>query len=236
MGLFDFLRGKTEEERIIDEMIERMFPGGHSERMFKAKVVADLSNGKMDLPQAFGAYAGARARIKLYSMNFDGESHLGPDVDQLLQGIKNASYGKLSTFEATAILYYAIFDKSDPSLETMNTIRSWQTTVYGSDALGCETNEVPWGIGEFGFDPTNPIPVRGVISNDVYLKRLRTLDGRNILYSRNGSFEVPNVPNKVDEYQISQEGNMLCRLYIHPYNRRISGRPPKGFVLVKEDK
>lgn len=235
MGLFDFFKRKTELDEITDEMVDRMFPGGPAERLFKSKAVVELSNGKLALQEALSVYSGALIRIKLSSLKFNGESHLGPDVDKIFDGIKSASSGKLSSFEAFAIFYYAIFDRIDSSLEIEDRIRSWKNMCFGCDTIGCDTNEVPWGIGEFGFDSTNPIPVRGVASNEIYLKQLRTLDGRAILHNRKGSLEVPNVPNKIDEYDISQEGNILCRLYIHPYNRKISRRPPKGFMLVKED-
>jgi len=50
-------------------------------------------------------------------------------------------------------------------------IDSFSKGVFGGD-VGYDLDEIPDSYGEFGLDVTNPIPVKGIISNEVYLKRL----------------------------------------------------------------
>ncbi|MBA4147045.1 MAG: hypothetical protein H0X66_02945 [Verrucomicrobia bacterium] len=128
-----------------------------------------------------------------------------------------------------------MFCKVDSSLETPITIKNFLEGGFGSDSFGCASDEIPSAIGEFGFDPTNPIPVRGIVSSNIYLERLLTSEGKKVDYKRNGSLIVPNISGNIDEYEISQNGRPLCKLYISPYNQRISGRPPRGFILFQED-
>ena len=38
---------------------------------------------------------------------------------------------------------------------------------------GTNLDEMPEGKGEYGLDLSNPIPIKGIPENEVYLKRLR---------------------------------------------------------------
>lgn len=97
---------------------------------------------------------------------------------------------------------------------------------------GCDSDEIPTGHGKFGHDITNPIPVRGIPANTVYLSRLRTEDGRPIKWERIGSFHAENIESPIDGYRIfDQTQAQIAVLYISPYHKRISGKAPKGFLL-----
>lgn len=96
---------------------------------------------------------------------------------------------------------------------------------------GTEEDTIPDGYGEFGYDVTNPIPVNTVMGNMAYLGKLRTLDGEKVQYERLGSTSAPNIENPIDAYEISVNGQVLTTLYISPYNKKNSERPPKGFKL-----
>ena len=45
---------------------------------------------------------------------------------------------------------------------------------------GCTTDEMPNGIGEFGLEATNPIPVNTVQGSILYLGGLRAPDGTRV--------------------------------------------------------
>ena len=96
---------------------------------------------------------------------------------------------------------------------------------------GTEEDTIPDGYGEFGYDVTNPIPVNTVMGNMAYLGKLRTLDGEKVQYERLGSTSAPNIENPIDAYEISVNRQVLTTLYISPYNKKNSERPPKGFKL-----
>lgn len=238
MGLFDFWKpAKTPQQKALDdvltELLPRVFPGGQAEINFRAAKVVEICNGKLTHSIAAFVYAKAKTRVWLASRGFDGEAHLGVKASELVQLTQSDSGGKLSSFESASVVFYAIYDKIDPTLNAETAVENWSMTCFGSDDLGVDADEVLQGIGEFGFDPTNPVPVRGILSNDIYLDRLRTSDGRAIQYKRLRSLTVSNVFGNIDEYELSQEGRTLCKLYLSPYNRKISSRPPEGFLIIK---
>ncbi|MCL1821632.1 MAG: hypothetical protein FWG22_02290 [Prolixibacteraceae bacterium] len=99
---------------------------------------------------------------------------------------------------------------------------------------GCRGNGediMPEGHGEFGLEVTNPIPVHTIAGIPLYLNRLWTTDGIKITYERTGSTHAPNIPSIIDRYTIYGSGEEITKLYICPYNKKNSGKAPKGFVL-----
>lgn len=97
---------------------------------------------------------------------------------------------------------------------------------------GVTTDEMPEGFGEFGLCVTNPVPVRGIPANEVYLSRLRLLSGEDFSWKRIGSFGANNIGQPIDGYQITtKSGTDLCVIYISPYQNTISNKAPKGFYL-----
>lgn len=236
MGLFDmFRRPKSELEKMEGEWVAMLFPGGRQEILFKADVVHQLCNGKLTKEEAGRLCFSLKSRIKHSVLKFDGRKNLGPKAEVLFESAKSDTQNKLTTAEAAAVVFYLLFDKPDPGVETPIAVKKYLETAFGSDSVGCDADEMPGGLGEFGFDATNPIPVRGLASNTVYLESLRTKDGRKIDYKRIGSLLAPNIFGNIDEFEVAQGGRPLCKLYISPYNQKISGRPPRGFVLVQTD-
>jgi hypothetical protein len=100
-------------------------------------------------------------------------------------------------------------------------------------ADGVDADEMPGGRGEFGMTAANPIPCKTVFGSIAYLGRLRTSEGVKIVYKRigSGSSEVSKRP--VDAYEVSHpSGQKLATLFISPYQRRVSGKAPRGFKLA----
>ena len=81
---------------------------------------------------------------------------------------------KLSFLEAVAVVSYVMFDKIEPALSSYECIKGALTSHFGSDVTGYDCDEIPFSVGEFGRDVTNPIPVRGIGGIYVYLGQLRT--------------------------------------------------------------
>jgi hypothetical protein len=98
---------------------------------------------------------------------------------------------------------------------------------------GVDADELPNGQGEFGMVPSNPIPCKTIAGSTSYLARLRTPDGTKVVYERAGSVASEVSPHPVDAYEISHpNGQKLATLFISPYQKRISGKPPGGFTLA----
>lgn len=93
------------------------------------------------------------------------------------------------------------------------------------------------GIGEFGLEKTNPIPTYGIPNNETYLFSLRTANGNVLRYRRNGSIEVDNINEPVDEYEIyNYEGDVIAYLYLSPYHWKTSSKAPIGFYINGQSK
>jgi len=91
------------------------------------------------------------------------------------------------------------------------------------------------GIGEFGLSKTNPIPVYGTPSNEIYLKQLKTNLGGQITWKRKGSIKVKGIEKEIDEYLIFDEkGKKIATFFISPYHWKTSKKLPKGFIHVNE--
>lgn len=101
------------------------------------------------------------------------------------------------------------------------------------EEVGLDVDELPNGRGEFGLSPSNPIPCKTVFGSTAYLGRLRTPDGIKVVYERIGSVNSDMSPYPVDTYAISHpDGQKLETLFISPYQKRISGKAPRGFKLA----
>ena len=100
---------------------------------------------------------------------------------------------------------------------------------------GLDVDVLPNGQGEFGLEKPNPVPTNTPSGSDAYLKKLRTLEGKPIKFSRIGSFGVELFPDQlIDGYDISSEsGEKLPTLWLNMYQKRNSNKAPKGFYLAK---
>ena len=119
-----------------------------------------------------------------------------------------------------------------------NPLFQQQKQIYDLMSLmcegGCETDEMPYGHGEFGYEPTNPIPTKTIFGSKRYLARLRTQDGANVVYERRGSTTSNVTPHPIDIYEISlPNGTRLATLYLSPYQKKNSDKAPKELVLLK---
>jgi hypothetical protein len=97
----------------------------------------------------------------------------------------------------------------------------------------CKLDEIPQGIGNFGLDKTNPVPVYGVPENEIYLSKLRLSNGDRIRWRRIKSLEIASINKPIDEYEIfNMNGDTITLLYISPYHLKTSSKAPAGFKIV----
>jgi hypothetical protein len=101
-----------------------------------------------------------------------------------------------------------------------------------SNPQSCDKDQIHEGIGEFGLEKTNPVPVFGIPEDKVYLSYLRTKNGEILRYTRTGSLQVDNISKLIDEYEIfDKKGDTLAFICISHYHRRTSQKAPEGFIL-----
>lgn len=96
---------------------------------------------------------------------------------------------------------------------------------------GTDKDVMPEGVGEFGLDITNPIPVNTIFGSNAYLGKLLTTNGSGIEYERIASVKAPNISSLIDSYNIKVKGEQIAVIYICPYNKKNSNRAPKGFKI-----
>jgi hypothetical protein len=96
---------------------------------------------------------------------------------------------------------------------------------------GTDQDNIPEGVGKFGLEITNPIPVEGIEGSYRYLAQLRTLKDEKITYERYGSDSSPNIKGMIDVYMIFNDGVEISTLCLAPYNKRNSSLAPEGFKL-----
>jgi hypothetical protein len=109
-----------------------------------------------------------------------------------------------------------------------------QKELWGDNSSGCAEDEMPNGIGEFGIEATNPIPVNTVeLGSKKYLAGLRTPDGSKVKSERIGSQTVDNIEKPIDSYLITHEdGSDIATIYISPYQAKNSKKAPRGLKQV----
>ena len=93
-------------------------------------------------------------------------------------------------------------------------------------------DEMVGAFGRFGYDITNPIPVRGFRGINNYFKRLRTFDGEEIRYQRVGAYSAGNIKELIDGYLVNDNGKRENVLYLSIYNDRMSGKAPENYILI----
>lgn len=91
------------------------------------------------------------------------------------------------------------------------------------------------GIGEFGFDPSNPIPVfwNGGVSkylNSLHKKKFTFRAPRTLQTLENKQISVSNLPLPVHEYSLL-DGNKTISIYFYPYHEYTSLKAPKGYWI-----
>ena len=123
---------------------------------------------------------------------------------------------------------FDIFKKKKKSAELDGVVTE---RLFNTSNQGCNTDEIPEGTGEFGLDPTNPIPVNGIWENETYLGKLKTSNGESITWERKGSTSVDNIDNMIDIYEIfDSKQNHYSTLYISPYHQKTSNKIPNKFI------
>lgn len=90
--------------------------------------------------------------------------------------------------------------------------------------------------GVFGFSKTNPILARSVMSSEGaehYFSGL-LYNNKPVVAKRTGSVSADEVTKKmIDAYEILSEGKHVTTLYVCPYFKRNSRKPPPYFLFAK---
>ena len=124
---------------------------------------------------------------------------------------------------------------NDPTVAALNEIvklvedEKYQNSLLEPDLLklvlaGDDCDEVQGAHGIFGFVPSNPIPVNGVLGELAYLSKLRTENGERLFFQRVGALDL------IDVFEaVTWSGLDWFIFYVDPYHPRRSRKAPQGF-------
>lgn len=115
--------------------------------------------------------------------------------------------------------------------EFFKTMQKVTEMTINNNTQATELDEIPEGIGRYGLEKTNPIPVRGVMGNTAYLAKIRTKEGVKVKYNRTGSTSAKNINMPIDVYEISADGKFLDTFYLSPYHKKNSEKAPEGYDI-----
>lgn len=191
------------------------FPGGKKQIKENAEKIREIMDNKITLDQAEKVLLVAKAMLSI------NESKV-PNV------IKKEIGEYLNDDKLIKIVTFITFgDVNDETIKAT-------TQGYNFTDMGYNDDEIPFGVGEFGRCNTNPIPTKGIISNNSYLERLKTKNGGGIKWQRINSEEpqVGGITGLIDVYEITNEGGKsMGNLYLSPYNQKTSDKAPTGFII-----
>lgn len=152
------------------------------------------------------------------------------------------------------------FNRIRLSLNIQEVRSVMQEMIISSDHDNSLLDENPDGIGEFGLEKSNPIPVNGIDNIPAYIDKLRyeytsisgsgtktynpvtfqrTVDSdetpigssRPIDEPAASSTSAPNINGHIDVYNLySFGGKKLAKIYINCYSLKTSNKVPNGFV------
>jgi hypothetical protein len=102
---------------------------------------------------------------------------------------------------------------------------------------GLDCDQLPNGVGEFGRDCSQPIPVNGPLGELVYLSLLRTPSGSQLMFHRLGSMTLADDETQelfhIDIYEVlAFDLTVRETLYFHMYHPRRSRLAPSGYTIA----
>ena len=176
MGLFDFLKSKKKKPadstlaKLQEEIMHMSFPKGKEDIKRQVIELCEMFKGKYSVGEVGGT---------LCYMNSLFITSNDKSANRIVKiGAMHRPDNKFSEEDANVIYKYMVRQKVNEKFGDKAEIMF--QTLYeslGNIEGGATTDEIPGGYGEYGLCITNPIPVNGVMSNELYLQSLKLLSG-----------------------------------------------------------
>ena len=94
-------------------------------------------------------------------------------------------------------------------------------------------DEIEGAFGNFGYEPTNPIPVNGPVGETVYINRLRGKSGVGFMYHRIGSVQSPPANHPLDHFElVALDASERHELFFDLYYFHRSTQVPEGLSML----
>ncbi len=228
MGIFHFFRRKPKlsesQNALMDKMAVLLF-GGLEQMQEQISELYEMFDHRYNKGQIANALTWMTSRFSR-----EGDMSAFALVDE---GLLHRMDNPFNRTDAMVLYKYAA--KKSLHKFVPNASESIFDEIFitlGNNPKGATSDVIPGAYGEYGLCVTNPIPTRGIPSNETYLQKLSLLSDEPFHWERVASFEAPNIENPIDGYDIiSEKGEKLCTIYISPYQNVISNTAPKGFYI-----
>lgn len=219
-------QGKNKNELIssAEKMQKEIFPNGQIDIDEGTKKLLQILNNNIDKKTAKNIFVKSSSICYITSMKGTFS------VERLKQHLEPYALDYFND-NTLSLFYDYILSKNERATELDSLLELSREFSKSSNPTGTDKDIMLEGYGEFGLEITNPIPTSSIPDSYLYLGRLRTQNGSEIIYNRIGSMGAPNISHSIDGYSISSNGQKIATVYICPYNKKTSSKAPKGFML-----
>ena len=227
MGFFDFFKRKSrksslsnEESELMDKMAGLLF-GGMSQMKSQVDELSKLYGGRHSAGEVANILTWMTMRFKR-----EDDKSISAIVDNGQMHRPNNKFSREDAIIAYKYIAEKSLVKAFPNADSM--VFNMMMESLGNNENGATTDVIPGAYGEYGLCATNPIPTRGIPSNEAYLRRLALKSEEEFHWTRKGSCGAPNIQHPIDMYDIiTNNGGTVCTIYISPYHKVISSTAPK---------
>jgi hypothetical protein len=234
LGLFK-RKGDNSARAAYKQIHDRIFPMGMEDISRDCQRIAGIVGGKIsrDQMQEFVFFC------KALVAQMGGP---GATDDEIVATFVNHSGNSISAAEARDIFVYFAGEATYRNM--IVAARKEDGRPLSADDLanierkaelwrhGPTSDRVPGGHGDYGFVPSNPVPMIGILATVTYIKRLR-YSGRPVEHELLGEADSNVTPaGLVTVLGLSQAGRNLDPIFVYVYSRRNSKLAPAGFTLV----
>lgn len=228
MGFFDFFRKKKNDDQLqsmVDDMLLKIFPGGRKEIFEKSGIV------QKSLKKNYEQVDIAKLIAYMTTLLLVSKDKSADRI--VFKGAMCKTKNVFTEEDALSIYKFVVRQHCIKAFGIDNdTVFNEFYKSLGNFEGGALTDVIPNSYGEYGLCATNPVPVKGIAANEIYLQSLQLLSGEKFTWSRIGSTGSENIKDPIDMYQITTSSGVdVCVIYISPYQSVISRKAPKGFYI-----
>lgn len=231
MWFFDIFKNIFKKENHVDKFFEErkndLLSWWEKQVSYMAIKISDSVGTFITVEEAANYYVKLKFMLSMWTNPNSIDRHT---ASYYRDYTKRCFHRKLSDEQADKIfLTVILWDQQAMMLACWIWLFNTDTMEIIADS---NENELPNGKGKFWYVAENPIPVKWIISNQIYLDRLYTEDGKKIKYQRIWSTHCGNIQWTIDMYEISdKDGQKIAILYIMPYFSHTSTKAPDWFIL-----
>lgn len=243
MGLFSRFKKTPDHEKKVDlaykcykpEMVGMIYPGGRTQANGIIRSIARICNIDLESCDA----AKYHELLTVYSDVLIRKVVTRHENSEIIISLR-VNHGSIITDDCIAkkILAYVSMNMAnndfvinkDADMETINGIACAFTQMEKDTAANASAQNMNLDDPEYGLVVSKPIYVKGINGSDMYLSKLKSSLGENLVWNRRGSTSAAGINGMIDIYDSTlPSGKAYKTIYINMYGSDNSTKIPKGF-------